>query len=60
MPFLRSLLSIRYYALVALLVYGVFVWANATSTRLLGDDNEAPANARGNGLRGGRTHFYHK
>ncbi|SHM16453.1 hypothetical protein [Hymenobacter psychrotolerans] len=60
MDFLRSLLAIRYYVLVALLAYGVFVWAGLTGTRLLGDDNENPEGARTSSARGGHARFYHK
>ncbi|MBD2715449.1 hypothetical protein KBK19_10420 [Microvirga sp. STR05] len=60
MNFLRSLLSIRYYVLVALLAYGVFVWAGLRGIRLLGDDNENPEGTRTSGARGGHARFYHK
>ncbi|WP_324671184.1 hypothetical protein [Hymenobacter sp. GOD-10R] len=63
MNFLRQLWSIRYYAFLALLGYGTFVWAGLTGTRLLGDDNESTENINGNSSSGGRAGhgtYYHK
>jgi hypothetical protein len=60
MDFLRSLLAIRYYAAVALLIYGVFLWAGLNGVRLLGDDNENPEGSRTTSSRGGHARFYHK
>ncbi|QIX62712.1 hypothetical protein HER32_16650 [Hymenobacter sp. BT18] len=60
MNYLRSLLSIRYYVLVALFAYGVFVWAGLQGRRLLGDDNENPEGARTSTARSGHARFYHK
>lgn len=62
MDWLRNLLSIRYYVVAALLVYGAFVWAGLSGTRLLGDDNENTENLNGNSNHssGGHARFYHK
>ena len=58
-----SIRTLRWYALFLLLPLGVLMWANATGTRLLGDDNESTetlSNARGSHSSGGHARFYHK
>jgi len=60
---LRQLWSIRFYALLALLGYGSFVWAGLTGTRWLGDDNESTENVNGNSHSSGHvghSTYYHK
>lgn len=59
-----SIRTLRWYALFLLLPLGVLMWANATGTRLLGDDNESTETLNAPGARshgsGGHARFYHK
>ncbi|NVO32001.1 hypothetical protein [Hymenobacter lapidiphilus] len=63
MDWFRSLWKIRFYALFAVLVYSVFMWASLSGHRLLGDDNEAEPNRNGTARTGGsrgRVMYFHK
>ncbi|UOQ74716.1 hypothetical protein [Hymenobacter cellulosilyticus] len=61
---LRDLLNLRLYLVVALLIYGGYVWVSLNGIRLLGDDNETTENLNGTGShssgRVGRANYYHK
>ena len=50
---LAALRSLRFSALLLLLPLAWFVWATATNTRILGDDNESTEQIGGSA---GRTH----
>lgn len=52
---LKQFLSIRYYAIAMLLLFGVFAWAGFSGTRLLGDDDNNREKHQ-TGVHG----FYHK
>ena len=59
-----SIRTLRWFALFLLLPLGLLLWADATGTRLLGDDNESTEtlNAPGTGSHGhgGRGLYFHK
>lgn len=62
---LNQFTKIKYYIAAVLLLFGVFVWAGLTGTRLLGDDDESTETRDGNPGYGGRSggrasRFYHK
>ncbi|WP_045689077.1 hypothetical protein [Hymenobacter sp. AT01-02] len=61
---LLSFRSIQYYAALALLGYGAFVWSGLHGWRWLGDDNDSTENINGTGGHSsgshGRSTYFHK
>jgi hypothetical protein len=59
-----SIRTLRWFALFLLLPLGLLLWADATGTRLLGDDNESTETLNAPGTRGhshaGRGLYFHK
>lgn len=61
------LTKLKYYAVAVFVALGLFIWANLTGTRLMGDDKESVEGANGyyrsghvSGGRSGYSRFYHK
>lgn len=66
----KDLLKIKFFAAIAALLLGLFVWASFTGTRLLGDDKDSVDALSGSGNHSERSsggiryhssgHSYHK